>query len=58
MAQCCVEPRLDELFGDSAMQLLMARDGVEEAALRRLILTVTQARLRQREPADQPPRQS
>lgn len=54
MAQCCAEPRLDELLEDSAMRLLMARDGVDEAALRRLLGRVTHARMRQVEPANQP----
>ena len=44
MHKPCTEPRLDELLGDSAMQLLMARDGVDEAALRQLLGTVATSR--------------
>jgi hypothetical protein len=35
--QCCVEPSLDELFDDLAMQLLMRRDGVTESDVRVLL---------------------
>ena len=34
---CCAEPSLDELFGDSAMRLLMRRDGVTEGDIRALL---------------------
>ena len=44
MHKPCTEPRLDELLGDSAMQLLMARDGIDEAALRQLLGTVATSR--------------
>ena len=33
----CAEPSLDELFGDSAMRLLMRRDGVTESDIRALL---------------------
>jgi len=35
--QCCVEPSLDELFDDLAMQLVMRRDGATERDLRVLL---------------------
>ena len=41
------EPTLDELLADRGVRLLMARDGVEEAAVRRLASEVRQ-RLRAR----------
>jgi hypothetical protein len=44
MEKPCREPRLDELFEDSAMRLLMASDKVDEAALRALIASVVEAR--------------
>jgi hypothetical protein len=41
----CTEPSLDELFGDSAMRLLMRRDGVAESDVRALLraLKITRA---------------
>jgi hypothetical protein len=44
MEKPCREPRLDELFEDSAMRLLMASDKVDETALRALIASVVGAR--------------
>jgi hypothetical protein len=44
MEKPCTEPRLDELLGDPAMQLLMARDGVEETMLRHLLSRVRASR--------------
>jgi hypothetical protein len=38
------EPSLDELFRDSAMQLLMRRDGVTEGEVRTLLGEVKEAR--------------
>jgi hypothetical protein len=43
MEKPCREPRLNELFEDSAMRLLMASDKVDEAALRSLIASVVEA---------------
>jgi hypothetical protein len=41
----CTEPSLDELFGDSAMCILMRRDGVAESNVRALLcaLKITRA---------------
>ena len=41
----CTEPSLDELFGDSAMRILMRRDGVAESDVRALLcaLKITRA---------------
>lgn len=44
MEKPCREPRLNELFEDSAMRLLMASDKVDETALRALIASVVEAR--------------
>lgn len=44
MKKPCREPNLDELLDDAAMRLLMARDGVDEAALRRLVGSLASAR--------------
>jgi len=33
----CTEPSLDELFSDTAVQLLMRRDGVKESDVRALL---------------------
>ena len=33
----CTEPSLDELFSDTAVQLLMRRDGVKESDIRALL---------------------
>ena len=38
------EPSLDDLLGDGATHLLMAADGVHEAAIRALIEAVIEAR--------------
>ena len=38
------EPSLDELFGDSAMRLLMRRDGVTESDVRALLCKLKDAR--------------
>ena len=38
------EPSLDELFGDSAMRLLMRRDGVTESDIRALLCELKDAR--------------
>jgi hypothetical protein len=35
--QSCVEPSLEELFDDLAMQLLMRRDGVTEGEIKALL---------------------
>ena len=40
----CTEPSLDELFGDSAMRLLMRRDGVTEGDIRALLHELKGAR--------------
>ena len=40
----CSEPSLDELFGDSALRLLMRRDGVTEGDIRVLLLELRDAR--------------
>ena len=40
----CIEPSLDELFGDAAMRLLMRRDGVTESDIRGLLCTLKDAR--------------
>jgi hypothetical protein len=40
----CIEPSLDELFGDAAMRLLMRRDGVTESDIRALLCTLKDAR--------------
>jgi hypothetical protein len=40
----CIEPSLDELFGDAAMRLLMRRDGVTESDVRALLCTLKDAR--------------
>jgi hypothetical protein len=40
----CTEPSLDELFGDSAMRLLMQRDGVTESDIRALLCELKDAR--------------
>jgi hypothetical protein len=40
----CSEPSLDELFGDSALRLLMRRDGVMEGDIRALLLELKDAR--------------
>jgi hypothetical protein len=40
----CTEPSLDELFGDSAMRLLMRRDGVTESDIRALLHELKGAR--------------
>ena len=40
----CAEPSLDELFGDSAMRLLMRRDGVTESDIRALLCELKYAR--------------
>jgi hypothetical protein len=40
----CTEPSLDELFGDSAMRLLMRRDGVTESDIRALLCELKDAR--------------
>jgi hypothetical protein len=37
MNEGCAEPTLDDLLSDSAMWLLMRRDGVEESDLRVLL---------------------
>jgi len=42
--ECCAEPSLDELFGDSAMRLLMRRDGVTESDIRALLGKLEDAR--------------
>jgi DNA-binding transcriptional ArsR family regulator len=39
-----IEPSLDELFGDIAMQLLMRRDGVSESDVRALLGELRDAR--------------
>jgi Spy/CpxP family protein refolding chaperone len=44
MKKACREPRLNELFEDSAMRLLMASDKVDEAALRALLVRVVASR--------------
>lgn len=44
MKKLCREPRLNELFEDSAMRLLMASDRVDEAALRALLDRVVASR--------------
>src|SRR5215469_13013255 len=41
---CCTEPSLDELFGDTAIQLLMRRDGVRESDVRALLCELSDAR--------------
>ena len=38
-----IEPSLDELFGDDAIQLLMRRDGVTESEVRALLAKVREA---------------
>jgi hypothetical protein len=38
-----IEPSLDELFGDDAIQLLMRRDGVTESEVRVLLAEVREA---------------
>ena len=38
-----IEPSLDELFGDDAIQLLMRRDGVTESEVRTLLVKVREA---------------
>jgi hypothetical protein len=40
----CTEPSLDELFGDTATQLLMRRDGVRESDVRALLCELRDAR--------------
>jgi hypothetical protein len=40
----CSEPSLDELFGDSALRLLMRRDGVTEGDIRALLSELKGAR--------------
>jgi hypothetical protein len=40
----CIEPSLDELFGDAAMRLLMRRDGVTESDVRALLCILKDAR--------------
>ena len=40
----CSEPSLDELFGDSALRLLMRRDRVTEGDIRALLLELKDAR--------------
>ena len=42
---CCIEPTLDELLGDSAVRLLMRRDGVTETDIRLLLSELKDARL-------------
>ena len=39
-----IEPSLDELFGDDAIQLLMRRDGVTESEVRALLAKVREAK--------------
>ena len=41
---CCTDPSLDELFGDTAMRLLMRHDGVTENDVRALLWKLTDAR--------------
>ena len=41
---CCTDPSLDELFGDTAMRLLMRRDGVTESDVRGLLCKLKDAR--------------
>ena len=41
---CCIEPTLDELLGDSAVRLLMQRDGVTENDIRALVSDLKDAR--------------
>jgi hypothetical protein len=40
----CTEPSLDELFRDTAVQLLMQRDGVTESDVRALLGRLGNAR--------------
>ena len=40
----CSEPSLDELFGDSALRLLMRRDGVTEGDIRAMLLQLKDVR--------------
>jgi len=47
------EPTLDELLAEPAVRLLMSRDGVDEAALRRLAAEIRE-RAAQRGPAPTP----
>ena len=41
---CCIEPTLDELLGDSAVRLLMQRDGVTENDIRARVSDLKDAR--------------
>jgi hypothetical protein len=41
---CGTDPSLDELFGDTAMRLLMRRDGVTESDVRTLLWKLKDAR--------------
>jgi hypothetical protein len=43
------EPALDDLLEDPATQLLMRRDGVDEAMLRDLLAAVSRTRAQHRE---------
>jgi hypothetical protein len=47
------EPTLDELLAEPSVRMLMARDGVDEAVLRKI---ANEARERLRKPAAEPPR--
>jgi len=40
----CTDPSLDELLGDTAMRLLMRRDGVTESDIRALLSKLKDAR--------------
>jgi len=40
----CTDPSLDELLGDTAMRLLMRRDGVTESDIRALFSKLRDAR--------------
>jgi len=42
--RCCTDPSLDELFEDTAMRLLMRRDGVTESDVRALLCKLEDAR--------------
>ena len=44
MTRCCSEPTVEDLLADRAMRLLMARDGVQEQALRELLDKVRRSR--------------
>jgi hypothetical protein len=49
MDECRREPPIDELFREPAVRLLMERDGVDEATVRRLLADI--GRQRRLEPA-------